>query len=228
MTSVLQHSMFDFVLFPKEVATEISQDEDLVLRRQILYKPLPKSKIASLPIVIFDFETTGLDPVHDRIIEVGAFKTVNGKKTEEFSQLTGTDVVITELITNISGITADMIAGKPHFDEVLADFLQFIRGSLLVAHNADFDWGMLKAACNRCGIDIEWPVFCTVKMSRKVLPELGRYNLDTLAQHYNLKFEERHRAVGDIKVLSNVLANLLEDDPSEPESWEDLKEYRVS
>jgi DNA polymerase III epsilon subunit-like protein len=96
-----------------------------------------------------------------------------------------------------------------------------------VAHNAEFDMSMLKAAGNRLGFEIQWPCFCTLKLAREVLPGLPRYNLDTLAEHFKLTFEARHRAVGDVKVLNGVLQQILDDDELAISTWGDVSDCIV-
>ncbi|MCX6117094.1 MAG: exonuclease domain-containing protein [Proteobacteria bacterium] len=180
------------------------------------------------PLILFDTETTGLDSELDRIIEIGAIKYVGGKAVEEFWSFVKTDIELTPLIQNLTGITQGMIKDAPAINEVVPNFLKFIRGGILVAHNAEFDMAMLNAACNRLGYDLDWPCFCTVKLARRVLPGLPNYKLDTLAEHFKVTFEARHRAVGDVKVLATVVKNFLEDDEYEIETWADVADASIA
>ncbi len=226
--SLLQHSLFNYVLNPGllEHDKPALVNEDFFFSRLVQFTPPLTKPLEDFSFVFFDFETTGLDSIRDRIIEVGALKIVNGEVVDQFERLTGTDIVITEMIRSLTGITAEMLVGKPKFEDVLQDFIQFCRGSILVAHNADFDLAMLHSAAKRKGIELRWPVLCTLKMSRKILPQLIKHNLDSLAQHFQLKFESRHRSIGDIQVTKVVFERLLELDPSEPETLQDMKDYR--
>jgi DNA polymerase III epsilon subunit family exonuclease len=227
VTTGLAHSIFQHVLFPKASSQE-TESGDLQLRRAVRFQLEPAVKISEVPLVVFDFETTGLDFERDRIIEIGALKIVNGKAVDEISTLVHTDLPLSEIVVNLTGITPDMLKDQPRLDGVLPDFLRFIQGCVLVAHNAEFDYSMLKAECSRQGIDIEWPVFCTLKLARELLPELERKTLDSLAQHYGLEFEARHRSIGDVKVTVAVLNEMLSGEGTHLESWRDLNPYSVS
>lgn len=198
---LLRHSVFHSALFPTggEVAINPADNAPFALRRMVHWTHPPSASLLQTPLVIFDTETTGLDTDLDRIIEFGALKVVDGKVIDEFWSFVHTDIELTQNIVNLTGITQEMLAGQPEIDEVLPRFLQFINGAIIVAHNAEFDMGMLKSAAGRLGYELNCPAFCTVKLCRRALPGLPKYNLDTLAEHFKLKFEARHRAVGDVK-----------------------------
>lgn len=226
--SLLQHSVLYDALFPSDGAALGSGQEVFALRRQIRHTVAPTTPLFLSPLIVFDTETTGLDSQMDHIIEFGAIKYIEGKPVEEFWSFVRTDIELNQNIQNITGITNDMIKDAPPIEEVLPKFLNFIRGGILVAHNADFDMSMLHAACNRLGYVLEWPCFCTVKLSRRILPGLPNYKLDTLASHFGLTFEARHRAVGDVKVLAGIINTILEDDEYDIASWADVTDSIVA
>ena len=93
--------------------------------------------------------------------------------------------------------------------DVIDKFLQFIKGSVLIAHNAEFDASFLRAACDKHQWDFHSPIYCTLKMARELLPNLERRTLDALAEHYGLSFSSRHRSIGDAEVTAQVFANML-------------------
>lgn len=228
---LLNHSVFYEALFPAELNSQLSSASDasdFALRRMVHHAVSPNTELNKTPLVLFDTETTGLDSDLDRIIEFGALKILDGKVIDEFWSFVRTDIELTQNIVNLTGITQTMLEGQPDITEVLPKFLSFIRGSIIVAHNADFDMAMLKAAANRLGYEIQWPCFCTVKLARKVFPGLPRYNLDTLAEHFKLTFEARHRAVGDVKVLNGVLQEILDNDELGISTWGDVGDCAVS
>jgi DNA polymerase III epsilon subunit family exonuclease len=227
MSTQLGYSMFQEVLFPDLDQAAPGVADVLRLRRLKRFVPEPEHLLRPAPIVVFDLETTGLDPEVDRITEIGAIKLVNLRPVAEFSQLVSTDIELTDDIIKLTGITPEMLVGQPEIAEVLPRFLQFIDGAILVAHNAEFDLAMLKAACSREGVDLEWPCFCTLKMSRELLGHLENRKLDTLAAHYGLKFEARHRAIGDIKVTIGVLAGLLGREAEPLTRWSHMQPYTV-
>jgi DNA polymerase III epsilon subunit family exonuclease len=225
--ALIQHSVLHDALFPSKLDLAIQDDDVFALRKRFRHSVNPNSVLFETPMIVFDTETTGLDFELDRIIEFGAIKYLKGKPIEEFWSFVKTEIELSPLIQNLTGISQDMIKDAPLISKVLPDFLKFIRGGILVAHNADFDMGMLHASCNRLGFDLEWPCFCTVKLARKVLPGLPNYKLDTLAEHFKLTFEARHRAVGDVKVLAGVLHRFLEDDEYSVETWADVTDAVV-
>lgn len=224
----LDLSVFKSVFYPFESTTEKQETQDLKLRRSIRFQIDAQSHFRKYPFVIFDFETTGLDPNRDQIIEIGAIKYNNFEAVDEFSTLVSTKIPLSDIVTRLTGITPDMLVGKPSISEVLPRFLNFIEGSLLVAHNATFDMGFLRAECLRQGVDIEWPVFCTLKMAREYLVQLERKSLDSLADYYGLEFEARHRSIGDVKVTGSILQELLSDEGAHLQTWADLGSFRVA
>lgn len=169
-------------------------------------------QIKDVPIVIFDFETTGLDVRSSRIIEIGAIKYQNRKEVARFSHLVHPGALITQEITKITGIDNSMLEGKPDFQTILPQFHDFLRGCVGLAHNAEFDIGMLFHESNRLGISCDYTVFCSLKMAR-TLVKIERQNLDALAQHYGLSFESRHRSIGDILVTAGVFWRMLDENP---------------
>ncbi len=223
MSEHLDHSMFKDVLFPA-IDGNSNSSSDLTLRRLKRFVPVPNQSLIESTIIVFDLETTGLDSNSDRIIEIGAIKLVNLEPVEEFSTLISTDVELTADITRLTGITPEMLEGQPAAEPVLNDFLNFIDGGILVAHNADFDMPMIKAHYSRMGIDLEWPTFCTLKMARKILDHLENKKLDTIAEYFGLTFESRHRSIGDVKVTIGVLQGML-NEAKNIKTWADLAPY---
>jgi DNA polymerase III epsilon subunit len=222
--------VFHEALFPSDGQALIlnqTSDRDFALRRMVHFSLPPSVDLRETPVVLFDTETTGLDSELDRIIEFGALKVLDGKVVDEFWSFVRTDIELTQNIINLTGITQQMLDGQPEISEVLPKFLKFIKGSILVAHNAEFDMSMLRAEANRLGYELQWPCFCTLKLTRRVFPGLPRYNLDTLAEHFKLTFEARHRAVGDVKVLNGIFQQILENDELGVTTWGDVMDCAV-
>ncbi|MFK7823827.1 MAG: PolC-type DNA polymerase III [Oligoflexales bacterium] len=224
---LLQYSMFNDVFFPSQDSKDEGGSQDLSLRRSITYFPDPKLAISGANLAVFDLETTGLDAVGDRIVEIGALKICNGQVMEEFETLLDPERDFPIEAQKVSGITPDMLEGKPNIAQVLPDFLKFIDGCILVAHNANFDMGFIRNNANRLGIDLQWPSFCTLKLARELLPDLERKTLDMLAEHYGLSFEARHRSIGDVKVTVGVLEQLMKNEGSYLHSWKDMEPFSV-
>ena len=224
---LLQYSMFHDVFFPSQDGKEEGEAQDLSLRRSVTFFPDPKLALTGANLAVFDLETTGLDADSDRIVEIGALKICNGKVLEEYETLVDPERDFPIEAQKVSGITPDMLEGKPNIEKVLPDFLKFIDGCILVAHNANFDMGFIRNNANRLGIDLQWPSFCTLKLARELLPDLERKTLDVLAEHYGLTFEARHRSIGDVKVTVGVLEQLLQNEGSYLQSWKDMEPFWV-
>ena len=164
-------------------------------------------------LAFVDLETTGGSPVEDRITEVGIIEVdlgdvkdamKNGSSTlpiREWSALVNPDAPIPPFIQTLTGITNAMVATAPRFEELAEDILARLDGRLFVAHNARFDHGFLKNAFHRLGHPFRPPVLCTVRLSRKLYPGYSRHNLDTLIERHRLQVDDRHRALGDARLL---------------------------
>ena len=169
--------------------------------------------MADLPIVVFDFETTGLDVKTARIIEIGAIKYVGRREVDRVSTLVHPGIPLTDEITQITGITSDMLKDAPPADQVLHTFHDMLRSCVGVAHNAEFDCQILGYESARLGVQCSYTVLCTLKMAR-TLVDVPRRNLDALAEHFGLSFESRHRSIGDIQVTAGLLWKMLDAQPS--------------
>ncbi|WP_093357962.1 DEDD exonuclease domain-containing protein [Saccharopolyspora kobensis] len=163
--------------------------------------------------VVVDLETTGGDRVQDAVTEIGAVKIRGGEVLGEFATLVNPERGIPPSIVTITGITEAMVVDAPRMDTVLPAFLEFCHGCVLVAHNAPFDIGFLRANCERLGLN--WPkpqVVDTVRLARRVLSrdETPNYKLGTLARVLNARTEPVHRALDDARATVDVLHSLLE------------------
>ncbi|MFJ9743825.1 exonuclease domain-containing protein, partial [Streptomyces sp. NPDC101166] len=162
--------------------------------------------------VVVDLETTGTSPGGDSITEIGAVKVRGGEVLGEFATLVNPGCAIPPQIVQITGITTAMVIDAPRIEQVLPGFLEFARGAVLVAHNARFDLGFLKAAAAKC--EVAWPAFqhvCTVQLARRVLPkdEAPSAKLWYLAQLLGAETRPTHRALDDAKATVDVLHALI-------------------
>lgn len=162
-------------------------------------------------IVVFDLETTGLSPAANRMTEIGAVKLVNREIVDEFQMFVNPGIPIPEEITNLTGITDDMVADAPDEKKALDDFLKFVGNAVLVAHNAPFDTSFIKAACERQGVEYRHSSVDTVALCRAALPNLKNHKLDTVAKQYKLGDFNHHRAIDDAKMLTAIFLRLLSD-----------------
>ena len=154
--------------------------------------------------VVFDIETTGLSPINCRIIEIGAVKVKAGKVIEKYNTFVNPELPIPEEIVELTSITDEMVADARTIDAVLPEFLEFVGNRLLIAHNADFDTGFIRAAAKALNIPFDLPYFDTVSLSRYLNTELKSHKLDNLAKHYDLGSFHHHRACDDAEILAYI------------------------
>lgn len=151
-----------------------------------------------------DLETTGASARGDRITEVGLIRVEDGVEVDEWSQLLNPGRSIPPQIVRLTGITNQMVAGAPRFADIAAQLLERLGESVMVAHNARFDFGFLKSEFARLGITFSAKTLCTVRLSRALFPEQPRHNLDTLIERHGLAGIDRHRALGDTRAICTL------------------------
>jgi DNA polymerase III subunit epsilon len=171
------------------------------------------ASLADTTFVVVDLETTGGSPLACAITEIGAVKVRGGEVLGEFQTLVHPGAPIPPFIAVLTGITDTMVAGAPPIEAVLPSLLEFARSSVLVAHNAPFDVGFLKAACEASGHP--WPgfeVIDTVRLARRVVvrDEARDCRLSTLARLFRSTTTPTHRALADARATVDVLHGLLE------------------
>ena len=167
--------------------------------------------IDSTVLVFLDTETTGDAPYRDKIIELSAVKVKGGELIDEFDTLIDPEIAIPEIALEVSGITEDMVRGKPKFAEVADAFLTFLGSDVIVAHNADFDRQFINHELMLAGKKtINNAQFCTVKMARRILPRQERYSLEHLAESLRLDKGNSHRALDDTKTSWQLFRKMTE------------------
>ena len=167
--------------------------------------------VYSKPIVMIDFETTGLSPaMGDRITEVAALRIEDGRITERYVSLINCGVRIPSFITGLTGITQRMVDNAPPVAEVVPALLDFIGADALSAHNASFDEKFLRAESARLGLaPAHQGTVCSLKLSRRVFPALGSYKLGQLSGQLGIRFKSAaHRAESDAEVAAQVLLHI--------------------
>ena len=161
---------------------------------------------------VFDTETTGLDPGVEYLTEIGAVIVRNGEVVEEFDTFVKPGKAITSKITELTGITNEMVADAPGEAEALKAFLDFVDGRILVGHNAhSFDIRFLRAAAKRSGIEFEPTYIDTLTMAQAMYPGLHNYKQGTINKHLELPAYEAHRACEDSAALGRIFCVMLKD-----------------
>jgi DNA polymerase-3 subunit epsilon len=159
-------------------------------------------------LVFVDLETTGANPAHSRIIEVGLVRVENGVQVEQWSTLVDPEVPIPSNIESFTGISNAMVRGAPSFAAIAGEVFERLRGAVFVAHNARFDYAFLHRELLRAGLKLSAPVLCTVKLSRRLYPEYVRHNLDAVMERHGILCQARHRALGDALALRDLWFDL--------------------
>jgi DNA polymerase III subunit epsilon len=168
--------------------------------------------LAELEFAVVDLETTGWSPGAAAITEIAAVRVRGGRRLGEFASLVNTGIPVPPGIEDLTGITDWMLAAAPRLGAVLPGLLDFAEGCVLVAHNAPFDIGFLRAACGQCGL--AWPGFTvldTVMLARRVMDpdEVPDCKLGTLAGFFRARTVPSHRALADARATADVLGWLI-------------------
>ena len=160
-------------------------------------------------IVCFDIETTGLKVTQEAITEIGAVRLRNGEIVETFQTFVDPERRLTPEIIGLTGITDDMLRGAPKLKDALTAFLAFAGGAPLAAHNAEFDISFIRAGCRKCSIPFEPTYIDTLILAQNLLPGLGKYKLDIVAEHLQLPQFNHHRASDDAVPVAQMLTKFF-------------------
>lgn len=147
--------------------------------------------------VVLDFETTGLSPKADRILEIGAIKVVDGKVKERYATYIDPQMTIPARIIQLTGITQEMVQGAPYREEAVSKLVEFCQDLPLLGHNIMFDYSFVKHDAVNLGMVFEKEALDTLKIARLALPELESRSLEFLCSHYGICRENAHRAPDD-------------------------------
>ena len=172
-------------------------------------KEKPADAVDDHSFVVFDLETTGFSPEKNRIIEFGAVKVEKGKITGRFSEFVNPEVPIPYKITQLTGISDDMVIGSDTIDQVLPRFLEFSKDCVLVGHNVGFDISFVRENCRRLGLACPFTTVDTLGISRAILPGHAKYTLDAVAKVLGVPLQNHHRAVDDAECTAGIFLREL-------------------
>ena len=188
------------VAFP--TPCEVSTQSDFLTTA----KALP-TEFVEKEFVVVDIETTGTDVTSDKITEIGAVRIKNGAIIESFQTLIDPEVQLSKRIIELTGITDEMLVGKPKIHEVYPDFFKFLGDAVFVAHNADFDFRFLRNVGKELGYYLNNECEDTLLIARKKLPWLSNHKLNTVCAHFGIEFRH-HRALSDAFATAEALIEL--------------------
>lgn len=167
-----------------------------------------KKPLKELPFVILDIETTGFKPEEAGITEIAIISIVNGRE-ERFETMIDPEYPIPPKITEITGITEEMVAGQPKISEVLPIVEELFKDSIFVAHNVPFDWSFFDFNFRlHMKRPLRMPSLCTLRMARKYLG-LTSNNLGNVARHFNIDLVNAHRAMNDTVAVRDILYRMF-------------------
>jgi DNA polymerase-3 subunit alpha (Gram-positive type) len=170
----------------------------------------PKGQSIDTTYCVLDLETTGFSPVTEKITEIGVMKYQDGKVIDQFSCFVNPEKPIPERVIEVTNITDDMVKDAETIEKVFPKLLEFIQGSVLVAHNAGFDVGFLKHNAKVLGHDFDFTYLDTLSLAQALFPEYKSYKLGRIAKNLGIKVEVAHRALDDVDTTVKVFEVMLE------------------
>src|SRR5262245_26080103 len=168
--------------------------------------------LKELDFVVVDVEATGAKTPPNRLIELGAYRIRGGRIVDKFVSLINPEIPIPRFVMSLTGITNEMVRQAPVFADVAPQWLDFVNDSVLVAHNAPFDTNFLNHEISRVypGHRMVNPHLCTVRLCRRMMPDLMNHRLDTVASHFSIPIASRHRAGSDALATAKIFVELLQ------------------
>lgn len=175
-------------------------------------KPRPGAPLGRLSYAVVDVETTGGRHEHGhRITDVAVVQVRDGAVADRFRTLVNPGRRLSPSIVRMTGITDEMVASAPAFDEIAGEVFRQLDGRVFVAHSVAFDWGWIAAQLGDALGDVpEVERLCTVDLSRRLFPEVDRHDLSTLSQVFRVPVHQRHRAYGDALATARIFLRLLD------------------
>ncbi|MEG1805075.1 MAG: exonuclease domain-containing protein [Clostridia bacterium] len=200
--------MYYSKIFPEEV---VVYEQDNMLEQR---KADDLTKLQGKTIVVFDLETTGISPITDKIVEIGAVKLVDGKFTEKFSTLVNPEVMMSETNMKIHGISNEDVKLSPVIDDVILDFYKFCHGAILCGHNSkNFDIPFIRESARKLQFDFLNEKIDTLELAIAYVKGVRNNQLGTLCAHFGINNERAHRAYQDAIATGQLLIRILSEIP---------------
>lgn len=211
--SIFHLSNLDNQLAASMVAELVQNDPRFVLGSDDLaaVDDSNSALLRDLEFVVLDVEATHDRRVPARMIEIGAYRVRGGEIFDEFETLINPEASLPKFLANLTGISSDMLLTAPKFADIARDWLEFIGDAVLVAHNANFDLPLLNREIARVfpGYRLGNLSLCTVDLTRRLVPQLESYRLDSVAAYFQVGIPRRHRAADDALATARVFLRLL-------------------
>jgi len=186
----------------------------------------PKGQSIDTTYCVLDLETTGFSPVTEKITEIGIMKLKGGKVIDEFSCFVNPEKPIPARVVEVTNITDDMVKSAETIEKVFPKMMEFIEGSVLVAHNAEFDVGFLKHNAKVLGYDFDFTYLDTLSLAKEIFPSFKTYKLGRIAKNLGIKVEAAHRALNDVDTTVKIFNEMIEKLKERgAESLEDIEKY---
>lgn len=185
-------------------------EDELRILTNLSEKEVPEiNDIKDQEFVVFDLETTGLSRFADKITEIGAVRVKNGEITETFNELVNPEKLIPEKVTELTGITNEMVMDKAKIDQALPRFLDFAKDAILVGQNSDFDIGFVRENAHNLGIEFKPIYMDTLPMARSLFEDMSRFSLDKIARKLNIPAFNHHRASDDARATGQIFIKMF-------------------
>lgn len=196
-----------------------------ILDKKVIRDLKGKSLIEDLSdYTVVDIETTGMDWNFCNILEISSLKVRNKKIVGEFSELINPHEPIPYFIRNLTGITDEMVYNAPDLEEVLIKFKDFLEQDIIVGHNVNFDVNFLyDNFMNVFNEPLKNSFIDTLRISRKLLPELEHHKLDNLIDYYSIKTRDKHRALNDCILTNEVYIDMCKTVYEKYDNWDNFK-----
>ena len=170
----------------------------------------PKGQKLDTTYCVLDLETTGFSPRTEKITEIGIMKVKDGEVIDKFSCFVNPEKPIPQRVVEVTNITDDMVKDAEKIEQVFPKMLEFIKGTVLVAHNAKFDIGFLKYVAKELGYEFDFTYIDTLSLAKDIFPHLKRYKLGKIADDLGIKVEVAHRALDDVDTTVKVFKVMID------------------